>query len=201
MRKFKGSTSCRPAIEFIGFLAFCNVALAGLTFDDRESFFKVCPEGPKHQEQSKERPVALSKIMSFGNRLRLARSQGSVATGLPTVSLEIYFDFNSAIITEKAEPALRELGAALSDPRLQGTIVSINGHTSASEGDGFNTKLSERRAVTIKGYLVDTFQISPDNLRTVGYGKTRPILGLDVNHPANRRVEIVNLSAEPGCEK
>jgi len=47
---------------------------------------------------------------------------------------------------------LRELGAALSDPRLNGATILINGHTDGIGGDTFNKKLSERRAVMIKGY-------------------------------------------------
>jgi outer membrane protein OmpA-like peptidoglycan-associated protein len=38
----------------------------------------------------------------------------------------------------------------------------------------FNKKLSERRAAMIKQYLVDNFRLSAANLRTVGYGRTRP---------------------------
>src|SRR5271165_6506303 len=95
------------------------------------------------------------------------------SAGPPSIDLALYFDFNSAIITAEAEPQLRELGIALSDPRMKGSTISINGHTSPAEGDGFSTKLSERRAVMIKGYLVDKFELSGVNLYTVGYGKTR----------------------------
>jgi outer membrane protein OmpA-like peptidoglycan-associated protein len=34
--------------------------------------------------------------------------------------------------------------------------------------------LSERRAATIKEYLVDNFPLSAPNLHTIGYGKSKP---------------------------
>jgi outer membrane protein OmpA-like peptidoglycan-associated protein len=115
---------------------------------------------------------------------------------LPAIDLEVYFDFNSAAITPQAEPQLRELGAALSDARLKGATISINGHTDGVGGDAFNKRLSERRAVMIKGYLVDNFQLSLTNLRTVGFGKSRPKNTIDPNAPENRRIEVVNLAPQ-----
>jgi outer membrane protein OmpA-like peptidoglycan-associated protein len=107
-------------------------------------------------------------------------------------SQEVYFDYNSAEITSKAEPQLDELGTALADPKLKGAKISINGHTDGVGGDAFNKKLSEHRAAMIKEYLVDNFQLSPSNLRTIGYGKTRLKNKMDPNAPENRRVEVVN---------
>jgi outer membrane protein OmpA-like peptidoglycan-associated protein len=57
----------------------------------------------------------------------------------PTVELhEIYFKFNSAALTADAKPQLRELGAALRDPRLKDSTISIAGHTDAVGSDAFN---------------------------------------------------------------
>ena len=61
----------------------------------------------------------------------------------------------------------------------------------------FNQILSERRAATIKWYLVDSFNLPPANLRTVGYGKQQPKNKADVFAPENRRVAIVNEGLQP----
>jgi outer membrane protein OmpA-like peptidoglycan-associated protein len=140
-------------------------------------------------------------LSSFADKLRLTRSLTltnpdfvlASAPSKPTVDLyEVYFEFNSAAITAEAAPQLRELGVALSDPRLKGSIISIGGHTDAVGGDEFNQNLSERRAATIKRYLVDNFALAPADLQAVGYGKRRPKNRRDVFAPENRRVEIVN---------
>jgi outer membrane protein OmpA-like peptidoglycan-associated protein len=111
----------------------------------------------------------------------------------PAVDLQIYFDYNSSAISPKAVPQLTNLGNALSSPELKNALVSINGHTDGKGNDSSNQKLSERRAESIKRYLVDHFALASENLVTIGYGKQKL---KDAAHPMaaeNRRVEIVNL--------
>jgi outer membrane protein OmpA-like peptidoglycan-associated protein len=178
---------------FIGFLTFGNTAFAELV----------------SRQQIADALTAQPKVMSLADKLRLTRSPTfdnrdytlASAQPLPTIDLEVYFDYNSAEITSKAEPQLDELGAALADPKLRGATISINGHTDGVGGDAFNKKLSERRAVMIKGYLVDNFQLSPSHLRTVGYGKSRPKNKADLNAPENRRVEVVNLAPQAHAQR
>ena len=188
MKRLHGRMSGILAAGFIGFLTFGNAALAEQV----------------SRQQIADALTAQPKIASFADRLRLTRSMTfddrdyAVAStqSMPAIDLEVYFDFNSADITSKAEPQLDELGAALADPKLRGATISINGHTDGVGGDAFNKKLSERRAAMIKEYLVDNFHLTPSNLRTIGYGKTRPKNKMDPNAPENRRVEVVNLAPQ-----
>jgi outer membrane protein OmpA-like peptidoglycan-associated protein len=188
MNRLLGRTSAFLGASFIGFLALGHTAIAGQV--SREDILEALTVQPK--------------VASFSDRLRLTRSmtfndrdyEVASTRSKPAIDLEINFDFNSAAITSKAEPQLDELGAALSDPQLKGATVSINGHTDGVGGDAFNKKLSERRAAMIKQYLVDNFHLSAENLRTVGYGKTRPKNPSDLNAPENRRVEVVNLAPQ-----
>jgi outer membrane protein OmpA-like peptidoglycan-associated protein len=174
-------------LGLIGFLTFGDAAFAEQV----------------SRQQILEALTAQPKVMSLADKLRLTRSPSfdnrdyAVASVEPprTIDLEVYFDYNSAEITSKAEPQLDELGAALADPKLRGATISINGHTDGVGGDAFNKKLSERRAAMIKEYLVDNFQLLPSNLRAIGYGKTRPKNKMDPNAPENRRVEVVNETA------
>jgi outer membrane protein OmpA-like peptidoglycan-associated protein len=188
MKRLHGKVSGVLAAGIIGFLTCGTAAFAGQV----------------SRQQILDALTAPPQVASFADRLRLTRSMTfddrdyTVASvpPLPAIDLEVYFDFNSAAITPQAEPQLHELGAALSDARLKGATISINGHTDGVGGDAFNKKLSERRAVMIKGYLVDHFQLSPANLRTVGFGKSKPKNRMDPSAPENRRVEIVNLAPQ-----
>ena len=54
----------------------------------------------------------------------------------------------------------------------------------AEVGMELNKKLSERRAAMIKQYLVENFHLSAGNLRTNGYGKTRPKSDLNASEAA-----------------
>ena len=54
--------------------------------------------------------------------------------------------------------------------------------------------LSQRRAETVKAWLVENMNIEPDRIQTQGYGKTRLIVPADRSvdeQQLNRRVEIV----------
>jgi outer membrane protein OmpA-like peptidoglycan-associated protein len=93
-------------------------------------------------------------------------------------------------------PQLTSLGNALSSPELKNALVSINGHTDAKSNDISNQKLSERRAESIKRYLLDHFALTSDNLVTVGYGKQKLEDAAHSLAAENRRVEIVNLVAQ-----
>lgn len=111
------------------------------------------------------------------------------------IDLEIYFDFNSAAITAKAEPQLKELGEALRNARLDNAVIVIGGHTDGKGSDEYNQKLSERRAMAVKAYLTETMKVSPENLTTAGYGK-RDLKNTENPFAAeNRRVELVNMNA------
>jgi outer membrane protein OmpA-like peptidoglycan-associated protein len=124
-----------------------------------------------------------------------------IAKNQPKIDLEIYFDFNSAAITPKAEPQLKELGKALLDPGLEKSVIVLSGHTDAKGSDLYNQELSERRAEAVKKYLVETLKVSPDNMTSAGYGRR------DLKNKAqpfaaeNRRVQIVNLGSSNQAQR
>jgi len=119
----------------------------------------------------------------------------ALAKERPKINLEIYFDYNSATITPKAEPQLNELGDALRSSRLENSVVVLSGHTDAKGGDEYNQQLSQRRAEAVKKYLVEKLKISADNLSSAGYGKRDLKNKADPFAAENRRVEIVNMGA------
>jgi outer membrane protein OmpA-like peptidoglycan-associated protein len=130
-----------------------------------------------------------TRSLTLGERQKIA----TIAQEKPRIDLEIKFEFNSAQISKRALPDVEELGKALSDPKLKGSSFVLAGHTDAVGGEEYNQELSERRADTVKNYLVEKFGLSPELLVTTGYGKTRL---KDAAHPAaalNRRVEVVNV--------
>lgn len=130
-----------------------------------------------------------SRSLSLDDRQQMAE----IAAKRPRVDVEINFDFNSAELTPRAEPQLNNLGKALTSTELQGAVVMLGGHTDAKGTDDYNQKLSERRAETVKRFLVDSYKISPDLLVTSGYGKDGLKNSADPYAAENRRVEIVNV--------
>ena len=107
-------------------------------------------------------------------------------------SMALKFDFNSAILSASAKQTLDKLGAALQDERLEGYRFQIEGHTDSKGSAVYNNRLSERRARSVKEYLVERFQIAPERLKTLGRGEEAPLVSEDPEDPTNRRVQILN---------
>jgi len=137
-----------------------------------------------------------TRSMSMGEREEIAQ----IAATKPKIDLEIHFDFNSADISKESMPSVQALGDALSDPKLRGSTFVVAGHTDGVGGDAFNQDLSERRADTIKHYLVNHYHIASGDLVTVGYGKTKLKNTADPNDGVNRRVQVVNMDTKTAAK-
>jgi len=101
----------------------------------------------------------------------------------------ILFDFDKADIKPESYPILDEVTEYLkSNPDLK---MEAQGHTDSKGTAEYNLKLSDRRAASVKKYLVDK-GIEADRLETKGYGLTKPIAPNDTeeNRARNRRVEF-----------
>ena len=118
----------------------------------------------------------------------------TIAKTKPNIDLEITFDYNSADISQKSMPSVQALGRALTSPDLKGSTFIVAGHTDAAGGEGYNQELSERRADSIKRYLVDKFGIVGADLVTVGYGKSKLKDPANPMAEVNRRVQVVNMA-------
>jgi outer membrane protein OmpA-like peptidoglycan-associated protein len=138
-----------------------------------------------------------TRSLSLDDREHMAE----IAAKRPKVDLEINFDYNSAELTPKAEPQLNSLGKALTSKELAGSTVMLGGHTDAKGSDEYNQGLSERRAETVKRFLIDTYKIPAANLVTAGYGKKDPKNPNDLFAAENRRVEIVNMAEREQASK
>src|SRR5450759_210495 len=131
-----------------------------------------------------------TRSLSSGEREEIA----TIAADKPNIDLEITFDYNSADISAKSMPSVQALGKALSDPTLKGSTFLVAGNTDAVGGESYNQDLSERRADSIKRYLVDNFGIAGTDLVTVGYCKSKPKDPSAPMDPGNRRVQVVNMA-------
>ena len=83
----------------------------------------------------------------------------------PSIDVEVNFDYGSANIGQSALPYVTALGKALSNDDLKGSTFVIAGHTDGAGSAAFNQELSERRANSIKRYLVDHYSIPAQSSR------------------------------------
>lgn len=138
-----------------------------------------------------------TRSLSLGDRQQMAE----IAAKRPKIDVEINFEFNSAELSPRAEPQLHSLGKALTSPELYGSVIMLGGHTDAKGPDDYNQQLSERRAETVKRFLVANYKVAPNLLVTSGYGKSGLKNSADPFAAENRRVEIVNVAENEQAAK
>jgi outer membrane protein OmpA-like peptidoglycan-associated protein len=125
----------------------------------------------------------------------------TIAKDKPNIDLEITFDYNSANISAKSLPSVQALGKALTSSDLKGSTFIVAGHTDAAGSDAYNQDLSERRADSIKRYLMDKHGIAGADLVTVGYGKSKLKNPSQPLAEVNRRVQVVNMENKTTASK
>ena len=105
----------------------------------------------------------------------------------------IYYDYNKADIRPDAALELDKLVQTLLDnPTVK---IELSSHTDCRGGEGYNLKLSERRAKSAVDYLVSK-GIPKDRVLSKGYGESKPSESCectkctDEEHQRNRRTEF-----------
>lgn len=105
---------------------------------------------------------------------------------------DVLFEFDRADLKPGAQHDLDTLADFLrANP---GRPVMIEGHTDAIGSASYNADLSERRAESVRSYLVRR-GVPPERITARGYGKDYPIASnaTESGRLQNRRVEIVVL--------
>lgn len=109
----------------------------------------------------------------------------------------VNFEFDKATLTVNAKSILDGVASALeSRPDIK---IELGGHTDGKGSDSYNAKLSDRRAKSVKQYLVDK-GIATDRMSTKGYGESVPVASNDTDdgRELNRRVELKVTASEGG---
>ena len=73
-------------------------------------------------------------------------------------------------------------------------VVEVAGHTDSTGAEEYNQGLSERRANSVKDYLVSK-GVQAQRLQAKGYGESMPVASNDTKEgrAENRRVELIVL--------
>lgn len=109
-------------------------------------------------------------------------------TNTTFVLRSVQFALNSAEINSQSAAVLDEMANML---RGRSGSVAISGHTCSLGDEGYNQRLSERRAASVKAYLVKQ-GVAADTMVTRGYGETQPKFdnSTDEGRRLNRRAEF-----------
>lgn len=93
-----------------------------------------------------------------------------------SLSADTLFDFDKADLKAEGKTTLDGLAAQVAKIKLE-VIIAV-GHADRFGSDKYNQKLSERRAESVKAYLVSK-GIEPNRVYTEGKGKKQPVTKAD----------------------
>jgi outer membrane protein OmpA-like peptidoglycan-associated protein len=102
----------------------------------------------------------------------------------------VFFDFNKATIKSVSFPLLNDVAQAMADnPKIK---VEIGGHTDSVGDDNFNLKLSQKRAESVRTYLIKR-GIDSNRMVPKGFGENVPLADnrTEAGRGQNRRVEFL----------
>ncbi len=128
------------------------------------------------------------------DQIEVSETATDRVVSIPTTLL---FDFNSATIAKGSDGYLETVARMIADAKAE--KVRVVGHTDGFGEEPYNQRLSEQRALAVKGWLAGrgglanvVFEVSgvgekePKQRETDDKGKDRP----EARH-ANRRVEVI----------
>ncbi|MBK8943812.1 MAG: OmpA family protein [Ignavibacteriae bacterium] len=101
----------------------------------------------------------------------------------------VFFKFDSDQLTPESENTLTNVANVLQ--KYPDANVEIQGHTDSLGNNMYNEFLSDKRAKSVKNFLVKK-GINESRLTTIGYGETKPIEdnGTSYGRAVNRRIEF-----------
>jgi peptidoglycan-associated lipoprotein len=103
---------------------------------------------------------------------------------------DVLFDLDQATLSERARATLEKHALWLQNHRA--AQVTVEGHCDERGTAEYNLALGDQRARAARDYLV-SLGVSEDRLKTVSYGKERPLdpLNSEAAYSRNRRAHFV----------
>ena len=148
---------------------------------------------PAGADADKRAAQAAADLAAFASVKQEARGM------VITLSGSILFASNQSVLLPSAQVKLNDVATSLTQQDADSKIT-VEGHTDSQGTPEYNQDLSQRRAQSVRDYLVSR-GMAADRVTAEGFGLTRPIA--DNSSPEgranNRRVEIVVQPAGPAA--
>jgi outer membrane protein OmpA-like peptidoglycan-associated protein len=141
----------------------------------------------QRQEAIRQKEEMRARLLAQLNQVLQTRD---TARGLIVSMPDVLFDFNKYTLKPEARERLARIsGIVLAYPDLK---LQIEGYTDSIGSDEYNQTLSEKRADTVRAYLVSS-GVSMDSVAARGMGKADPIgdNSTAAGRKLNRRVEMI----------
>jgi outer membrane protein OmpA-like peptidoglycan-associated protein len=167
--------------------ANAQIAVQGQALQTKEQQLQV--ERDRRADADRRAAQAAADLAAFASVKQEPRGM------VITLSGSVLFASNHADLLPTAQVKLNEVALALTKQDAESKIV-VEGHTDSQGEPAYNQDLSQRRAQSVRDYLVSR-GMAADRVTAQGFGLTRPIADNTSaeGRANNRRVEIV---VQPG---
>ena len=137
----------------------------------------------------RERKLEEERLQAQRSRAEEANREMMVARNM-FINEDIRFDFDSAIILFPAQDLLKEKARWLQEN--SDVTVIIEGHCDERGTSAYNLALGDRRAESVKTFLID-LGIASSRLTTISYGEERPVDDASTEEAwaKNRRAHLI----------
>ena len=148
------------------------------------------PMQPAESAKSEPSAAPMTETRAAEASVKQEKNEGVQGTQLQSELQKIYFNFDSADLSEEARGVLSKNAELLS--KQTALKVRIEGNCDERGSDEYNMALGERRAKAAKDYLVN-LGVPAERLTVISYGEEKPAVeGHDEAAWAkNRRDEFV----------
>ena len=178
--------------------------------DVREEFARVRSEMTTADQQLTTRQTELAEAQAkHGTRLdaleadvqkmrtelsdlnvKVTRLNGLIAFDVP-----VHFDFNAADLRESDKAVLKQFAAVVKE-FYPGAVLTAEGFTDPAGSPSYNQRLGQKRADTVRDFLVSDGGFSAEQIRSASYGEQKNRLITSEFGPGekgiqNRRVVLV----------
>ncbi|MDA7428402.1 OmpA family protein [Primorskyibacter aestuariivivens] len=110
---------------------------------------------------------------------------------LPSVDLNVVFDYKSTDIRPDQMGQLLDLAQVLRGEDFANVILVFMGHTDAKGSESYNLDLSRRRAESVAAFVGDVADIPNHRIRTKGFGFSQLADPANPLSERNRRVQLL----------
>jgi outer membrane protein OmpA-like peptidoglycan-associated protein len=147
-------------------------------------------------QAEKERADMRAQLLA---QLNAVLQTQDTARGLIVNMSDVLFDFGKYTLKPAAREKLAKIsGIVLAHP---GLMLQIEGYTDSVGSDEVNQQLSERRADTVRDFLIEQ-GVAGSSVTAQGFGKANPVASNDTaeGRQKNRRVQLVVNGAAIGSQ-
>ena len=141
----------------------------------------------QRQEAVRQKEEMRARLLAQLNQVLQTRD---TVRGLIVSMPDVLFDFNKYTLKPEARERLARIsGIVLAYPDLK---LQVEGYTDSIGSDEYNQTLSEKRAESVRDYLVSS-GVSMNNVAAQGMGKADPVAdnSTAAGRKLNRRVEMI----------